>query len=237
MLSGLREDIQTVIAKDPASKGVLEILFCYPGLHAIWLHRLAHFLWKRRLRFLSRLLSHINRFLTGIEIHPNAVIGRRFFIDHGMGVIIGETAEIGDDVLMYQGVILGGTALEKRKRHPTIGNDVVLGTGATLLGPITVGDGARIGANSVVLSSVPLGASAVGVRSRIVEDHREAVLDLEHEKLPDPYGKVIQDILEGQVKLEKHIKELEDSRGSSIVPIESVWKSEAEVVSSRGDGL
>ena len=170
MFKTLREDIQTVFAKDPAARSVLEVLFCYPGLHALWLHRLAHFLWQHKLRFLARFLSHINRFLTGIEIHPGAKIGRRFFIDHGAGVVIGETAEIGDDVLMYQGAVLGGTTLEKKNRHPTVGNNVVMGTGAIALGAITIGDGARIGSGSVVVKSVPARATVVGIPGRIVED-------------------------------------------------------------------
>ncbi|NQT48633.1 MAG: serine O-acetyltransferase, partial [Chloroflexi bacterium] len=154
----MREDVRTVFARDPAARSLLEVLFCYPGLHALRFHRVAHFLWQHRLRFTARLLSHVSRFLTGIEIHPGARIGRRFFLDHGMGVVIGETAEIGDDVLIYQGVVLGGTSLEKRKRHPTIGNNVVIGAASILLGPITIGDGARVGANSVVVKSVPPGA-------------------------------------------------------------------------------
>ncbi|TET15858.1 MAG: serine O-acetyltransferase, partial [Dehalococcoidia bacterium] len=151
MFRALREDVKTVFARDPAARSKLEVLLCYPGLHALWLHRLAHYLWKLRFRLLARYVSHWARFLTGIEIHPNAAIGRRFFIDHGAGVVIGETAEIGDDVLIYQGVVLGGTTLERKKRHPTLGNNVVVGSAAILLGPITVGDGARIGANSVVV--------------------------------------------------------------------------------------
>ncbi|HUU07976.1 MAG TPA: serine O-acetyltransferase EpsC, partial [Dehalococcoidales bacterium] len=137
MFKTLREDIHTVFDKDPAARGLLEVLCCYPGLHALWLHRIAHFLWQRKLYFPARLLSHTNRFLTSIEIHPGAKIGRRFFIDHGAGVVIGETSEIGDDVLMYQGVVLGGTTLKKGKRHPTIGNNVIIGTGAVALGDIT----------------------------------------------------------------------------------------------------
>ena len=170
MFKTLREDIQTVFAKDPAARSTLEVIFCYPGLHALWSYRLAHFLWRHRLPFLARLLSHINRFLTGIEIHPGARIGRRFFIDHGVGVVIGETAEIGDDALLYQGVVLGGTTLKKGKRHPTIGNNVVMGTGSVALGAITIGDGARVGAGSVVVKSVPPGATVVGIPGRTAED-------------------------------------------------------------------
>jgi serine O-acetyltransferase len=212
----LREDINTVFARDPAARSVLEVILCYPGLHALWLHRLAHFLWRHKLRLLGRLLSHLNRFFTGVEIHPGAKIGRRFFLDHGMGVVIGETAEIGDNVLMYQGVVLGGTSLEKKKRHPTIENDVVIGAAAILLGPITVGEGARIGANSVVINSVPVGATVVGIPGRAVEDRREAIFDLEHGKLPDPISDALKHIMEQQSRLEQRIKELEGLRGIEV---------------------
>jgi len=207
----LREDLRTVFAKDPAARNTLEVIFCYPGLHALMLHRIAHFLWRHKLRFAGRLLSHINRFFTGIEIHPGATIGRRFFIDHGMGVVIGETAEIGDDVLMYQGVVLGGTSHEKKKRHPTIGNNVVIGAGATLLGAITVGDGARIGAGSVVVQSVPPETTVVGVPGRAVEEKRMPAWDLEHGKLPDPFNEAIRHVLEGQAELAKRLKRIEES--------------------------
>ena len=210
MLRTIREDIQTVSAKDPAASTMLEIILCYSGLHALWLHRLAHFLWRHKLRLFGRLLSQLNRFLTGIEIHPGARIGRRFFIDHGSGVVIGETAEVGDDVLLYQGVVLGGTTLERKKRHPTIGNNVVIGAAAILLGSITVGDGAQIGANSVVVNSVPPGATVVGVPGRVVEDRRKPVLDLEHGKLPDPVSEAIKLVLEEQGKLAERIKRLEE---------------------------
>jgi len=156
------------------------------------------------------MLSHLNRFFTGVEIHPGARIGRRFFLDHGMGVVIGETAEIKDDVLMYQGVVLGGTSLEKKKRHPTIGNNVVIGAAAIVLGPITVEDGARIGANSVVVDSVPHGVTVVGIPGRAVEDRKEPVSDLEHGKLPDPINEVIRPILEEQSRLRERITELEN---------------------------
>jgi len=206
----LREDLRTVFAKDPAARNTLEVIFCYPGLHALWLHRIAHFLWRHKLRFVGRLLSHINRFFTGIEIHPGATIGRRFFIDHGMGVVIGETAEIGDDVLMYQGVVLGGTSHEKKKRHPTIGNNVVIGAGATLLGAINVGDGARIGAGSVVVQSVPPGTTVVGVPGRAVEERRMPTWDLEHDKLPDPFNEAIRQVLEGQAELARRLQSIEE---------------------------
>ena len=216
MFRGLREDIKTVFARDPAARSMLEVIFCYPGLHALWLHRLAHFLWRHKLRLFGRFLSHFNRFLTGVEIHPGAKIGRRFFLDHGMGVVIGETAEIGDDVLMYQGVVLGGTSLEKKKRHPTVEDNVVIGTAAILLGPINVGEGARIGANSVVIDSVPTGATVVGIPGRAVEDKREPISDLEHGKLPDPINDAIRVILEGQSRLEQRIKELEGLMGLEV---------------------
>ena len=167
------------------------MLLCYPGLHAVWLHRLAHYLWRRKLRFVARFVSHISRFLTGIEIHPGAEIGKRFFIDHGAGVVIGETAEVGDDMLMYQGVVLGGTSLKKEKRHPTVGNNVVMGAGAVALGAITIGEKAKIGSGSVVVKSVPPGATVVGVPGTIVEDRHRPVADLEHGKLPDPIAEAI----------------------------------------------
>ena len=210
MFTVLREDVRTVFARDPAARSLLEVLFCYPGFHALRFHRAAHFLWRHRLRFIARLLSHISRFLTGIEIHPGARIGRRFFLDHGMGVVIGETAEIGDDVLIYQGVVMGGTSLEKRKRHPTIGNNVVIGAAAILLGPIILGDGARVGANSVVVKSVPPGATVVGVPGRIVEEKRPPVIDLEHGNLPDPVSEAIRQVLDEQGKMQERIDQLEE---------------------------
>ena len=177
----LREDLQTVFKKDPAARSTLEVLFCYPGLHAIWNHRVAHFLWKHKIRLLGRIMSHAARFVTGVEIHPGATIGRRFFIDHGMGVVIGETSEIGDDVLLYQGVVLGGTTHEKKKRHPTIGNNVVIGAGAILLGDIVIGDEARVGAGSVVVTSLEPKTTAVGVPARVVRRGRPEEA-LEHDR-------------------------------------------------------
>jgi serine O-acetyltransferase len=213
MFDRIREDVRTVFAEDPAARTAWEVLTCYPGLHAIWLHRVAHFLWRRKLFFLGRLLSQANRWLTGIEIHPGATIGRRFFVDHGMGVVIGETAEVGDDVLMYQGVVLGGTSLEKTKRHPTLGNHVVVGTGATILGPITVGDGARIGAGSVVIKPVPPGATIVGVPGHVAGAKREPMhaADLEHGKLPDPVLRTLAETLDRQGLLETRVRELEQA--------------------------
>ena len=187
MFKILKEDIHTIFAKDPAARSILEVLLCYPGLHAIWFHRLAHMLWQNKLYLIARLISHINRFFTGIEIHPGARIGRRCFIDHGMGVVIGETAEIGNDVLLYQGVVLGGTSLEKKKRHPTVGNNVIIGAGATVLGPIHIGEGVRIGAGSVVIKDAPQNATVVGVPARVgLGFTTTEIHELEHGKLPDP---------------------------------------------------
>ena len=218
MFNSMREDVREVFARDPAARSMLEVFFCYPGLHALWFHRLAHYLWQHRFYLLGRCLSHLGRFITGVEIHPGAKIGRRFFLDHGMGVVIGETSEIGDDVLMYQGVVLGGTSLLKKKRHPTIGNNVVIGAAAIVLGPVTVGDGARIGANSVVVNSVPDGATVVGIPARSVEDKEEPVSALEHGKLPDPINDVIRPVLESQAKLEERMKALEALMKNKVSP-------------------
>ena len=238
MFKTLREDIQTVFAKDPAARSVLEVIFCYPGLHALWSHRLAHFLWQHKLRFLARFVSHISRFLTGIEIHPRAIIGRRFFIDHGAGVVIGETAEIGDDVLIYQGVVLGGTTLKKEKRHPTIGNNVVMGTGSVALGDITIGNGVRIGSGSVVVKSVPPEATVVGIPGRIVEDRHKPLTDLEHGKLPDPVAEAVRLILREQEKLGGRLKRLESLSGL-IVPEDELRDKKRELVRefSQGEGI
>jgi serine O-acetyltransferase len=216
MFKTLREDIQTVFDKDPAARSVLEVLTCYPGLHALWMHRKAHWLWHHNLKLVGRILSHINRFLTGIEIHPGATIGRRFFIDHGAGVLIGETAEIGNDVLMYGGVVLGGTTLEKKKRHPTLGNGVEMGTGAIALGPITIGDGARIGAGSVVIKSVPPGVTVVGIPGRIVTKTEKPSMDLQHGRLPDPVAEAIRLVLKDQQQLEERLERLEKASGIPI---------------------
>ena len=216
MFKTLREEIQTVFAKDPAARSVLEIVLCYPGLHALWLHHLTHSLWKRKLRLLARFISQIGRFLTGIEIHPGATIGRRFFIDHGAGVVIGETAKIGDDVLMYQGAVLGGTSLEKTKRHPTIGNNVEIGAGAVALGAITIGNEARIGSGSVVVKSVPPGATVVGIPGRTVVDRQHPFADLDHGRLPDPIAEAMGIILREQEKLGERLKKLEQLSGLTV---------------------
>lgn len=214
MFKTVREDIQTVFEKDPAAKNFLEVILCYPGLHALWFHRVAHFFYQKREYVIARLISHISRWITGIEIHPGATIGRKFFIDHGMGVVIGETAEIGDNCLLYQGVVLGGTSLEKKKRHPTLGKSVVVGAGATLLGAINVGDNARIGAGSVVLSDVPPGATVVGIPGRIgLGFSGKEIQALEHSKLPDPVADAIRLVLRGQDLLEKRLSKLENLEG------------------------
>lgn len=173
LFARLAEDVRTAQAKDPAARGVLEVILTYPGLHAIWLYRVAHVLWAAGAHLPARLLSHLARGLTGVEIHPAATIGRRFFIDHGMGVVVGETADIGDDVLMYHGVTLGGNSMRREKRHPTVEDDVVLGANATLIGAITVGEGARVGAGAVVSDDVPAGATAVGPKSTLLDGSSE----------------------------------------------------------------
>src|SRR5215471_10037031 len=202
MFVAIREQIQTVFERDPAARGVVEILLCYPGFHAVLLHRIAHRLYRGGWYTLARMVSQLSRTLTGIEIHPGARIGRRFFIDHGMGVVIGETAEIGDDVLLYQGVTLGGTGKEQGKRHPTIGNGVVIGTGAKILGNIRIGDHVKVGAGSVVVRSVPERSTVVGVPGRVVGAVDADLSSLEHGRLPDPMEELTRRIaqLESQVK-------------------------------------
>ena len=213
MIKQMRDDIGTVFREDPAARSKLEVLLCYPGLHALWSHRIAHWLYKRKFFFTARIISHFNRFCTQIEIHPGAAIGRHFFIDHGSGVVIGETAEIGDNVLIYQGVVLGGTSLEKRKRHPTIGNEVVIGAGAVLLGPIRVGDGAKIGAGSVVIHDVPPQKTVVGVPARVAGEHAHLLVDLEHANLPDPVVDTLQHLLDELHKVKKRVAEHEKKLG------------------------
>jgi serine O-acetyltransferase len=208
-----REDIETIYRKDPAARSLLEVLTSYPGLHASWLHRIAHALWNRNHLTLARWVSHVNRFFTGIEIHPGAHIGRRFFIDHGAGVVIGETAEIGDDVLMYTGAILGGTSSEHTKRHPTIGNGVVIGSHAVILGNITVGDEAKVGSGSVVIESVPPGATVIGVPGRIVRINGRRLDQqprdiLDHARLPDPVIETLRCLVDRVELLEKQVRDL-----------------------------
>jgi serine O-acetyltransferase len=211
----LRRDIRAALERDPAARHALEVLLCYPGLHALYFHRLAHWLWTHRLKTLGRLVSHIGRFVTGIEIHPGAVIGPGLFIDHGMGVVIGETTEIGENVTIYQGVTLGGTSLEKKKRHPTIGNNVVIGAGAKILGPFKVGDNSRIGSGSVVVKEVPPNAVVVGVPGQVTYRDGQRVprsIDLEMTDLPDPAATAIRCILERLQALEKEVEALRQDR-------------------------
>ncbi len=214
MLRTIREQIDTIFQRDPAAKSVIEIFLCYPGFHAILAHRLAHRLYCWRVPLLPRLLSQASRFWTGIEIHPGARIGRRFFIDHGMGVVIGETAEIGDDVLLYQGVTLGGTGKEKGKRHPTLGANVVVGTGAKVLGNIRIGNHVKIGAGSVVVRPVPDDCTVVGVPGRIVRTGTGAIPEepLDHGKLPDPEGQAIDELSLRIERLEAQLKSLLEDR-------------------------
>ena len=205
MLKSLREDISSVFDRDPAARNALEVLLCYPGLHALWIYRIAHWFWVRKFFLAGRFISHLGRFLTGIEIHPGARIGRKFFIDHGMGVVIGETAEIGDNVTLYHGVTLGGVTWDRVKRHPTLGDNVVVGSGAKVLGPFTVGSGARIGSNSVVVKEVPENATVVGIPGRTVlsQKREEGRADLEHGNLPDPEARAISCLFDQLRELER----------------------------------
>ncbi len=208
MLRSIREQIDVIFREDPAATSILEVLICYPGLHAILLHRLAHWLYKIRLRLVARITSQIARMITGIEIHPGATIGRRFFIDHGMGVVVGETTVIGDDVILYQGVTLGGTGKERGKRHPTLGNRVVVGTGAKVLGNITLGNNVKIGAGSVVVHSVPDDSTVVGIPGRIVRARGQIADDLEHGTLPDPQGQDLENMTQRIDQMELVIRAL-----------------------------
>jgi serine O-acetyltransferase len=232
MWTTLKEDIQVVFDRDPAARNIWEILLTYPGFHALFFYRLAHAVWLSGLKGVARFVSNVGRFFTGIEIHPGARIGRRFFIDHGMGVVIGETSEIGNDVTIYQGVTLGGTSLRKEKRHPTVEDWVVIGAGATVLGPVTIGHNSRIGSGSVVVNPVPAHSTVVGIPGRIVEGEaarREAhahIIDLDHARLPDPIVKAIGGLAEYIQKLEKRIDELSDRQGG----LEEKRAQESEVM-------
>ena len=212
MFRQVKEQIDTIFREDPAAKSLFEIILCYPGFHAILLHRVAHKLHRSGLRLAARVVSQLSRFLTGIEIHPAAQIGRRFFIDHGMGVVIGETTEIGDDVLLYQGATLGGTGNERGKRHPTIGNKVVVGTGAKVLGNIHIGNNVKIGAGSVVVHPVPDNSTVVGIPGRVVRG--PVRVDLEHGQLPDPEGQLIEELLRRVETLDRRVRTLLDERAT-----------------------
>ena len=211
MFRAIKEQIDTIFREDPAARSVLEIVLCYPGFHAILLHRFSHELYRAGIPLLPRVISQFKRFLTGIEIHPGARIGRRFFIDHGSGVVIGETTEIGDDVLLYQGVTLGGTGNEKGKRHPTLGNHVVVGTGAKVLGGIRIGNNVKIGAGSVVVHPVPDNSTVVGIPGRVVRARGGASEVLEHGNLPDPEGQAIEDLKKRVEELEEQLRLLAES--------------------------
>jgi serine O-acetyltransferase len=203
----LREQIETVFREDPAAKSVIEILLCYPGFHAVLAHRVAHKLYLWKVPLAPRLVSQIGRFFTGIEIHPGASIGRRFFVDHGMGVVIGETTIIGDDVLLYQGVTLGGTGGEKGKRHPTLGDGVVVGAGAKVLGDIRIGDHVKIGAGSVVVHPVPDYSTVVGIPGRVVRTRTESGV-LDHGMLPDPEGQALEDLARRVAEIESVMRQM-----------------------------
>lgn len=245
MFKRMKEDIDVAFQSDPAARSKLEVLLCYPGIHALWLYRISHYLWRKGWIILSRSISHINRFLTGIEIHPAAEIGRGVFIDHGMGVVIGETAIIGDGCLLYKGVVLGGTTSEKTKRHPNLGKKVVVGSNACILGNITIGDYARIGSGSVVTKDVPPHATVVGVPGRIIKqrkkDEQEVMLD--HGQLPDPIAEAIMVVLKENCNLKQRIKKLEDTLNLSSGEDNKVSEIESDVMTifmknyKDGDGI
>lgn len=209
MFDRMRRDIQVVFDRDPAARSALEVLLCYPGLKAIWAHRVSHWFWARNFKLVARVISQLARFFTQIEIHPGATIGDGFFIDHGSGVVIGETAEIGNNVTIYHHVTLGGTGKEKGKRHPTIGDDVVIGNGARILGPFTVGSGSRIGAGSVVLKEVPPNCTVVGNPGRIVMMNGQRVEKLDHVHMPDPVANMFDSINKEIQELRRHIEGLQ----------------------------
>ena len=227
MFSQLKEDLKVVFERDPAVRSVFEIIFCYPGFHAMLFYRWSHWLWTHQLRFLGRLVSHFGRFLTGIEIHPGATIGHGFFIDHGMGVVIGETAEIGENCTLYHGVTLGGTSWAKEKRHPTLGNNIVIGSGAKILGPFKVGDDSKIGSNSVVVKEVPPMATVVGIPGRVVISGEKRVgVDLQHDKLPDPVAKAVSCVFDQLHRLEDRVEKLQAEQQQLQTELAHYRKSE-----------
>ena len=214
LITSIRKDIRAVFEHDPAAVNTLEVLLAYPGFHARQFHRLAHTLFRWHIPILPRLISHISRFITGIEIHPGAKIGEGFFIDHGMGVVIGETSEIGDNVTLYQGVTLGGTSHLRAKRHPTLGNNVVVGVGAQLIGNITIGDNSKVGAGSVVVTSVPANATVVGVPGRVIEVRNPDTDTVE--RLPDPVGEKLENLEKRLIELEKRLAKVKRRKGEGI---------------------
>jgi len=225
VIKSAREYVASVFDRDPAAKSWLEVLLCYPGLHALWAHRVNHWLWTHHLRLLARFLSQVSRLLTGIEIHPGAEIGRRFFIDHGMGVVIGETTIIGDDVTLYQGVTLGGTGKEKGKRHPTLGNNVVVGGGAKILGNITIGENCRVGAGSVVLSDVPDNSTIVGVPGHIIFRDGKRVVITDPKEIRDPLSDALAALASQVQKLEDMVEELARERDEAERPAGKITRS------------
>jgi len=221
MLEAFRRDVTAAMERDPAARSRLEVMLCYPGVHALAFHRLAHRLWGAGWWVTARFVSHVSRFLTGVEIHPGARIGSGVFIDHGMGVVIGETAEVGDDVTLYQGVTLGGTSLKREKRHPTLERNVVVGTGAAVMGALTVGEGARIGAGSVVVTEVPPNSVVVGVPGKVIyRDGRKVAprLDLDHADLPDPLTKAVEQVLDRIHALESEVQRLRRAVDQPVEP-------------------
>jgi serine O-acetyltransferase len=222
----IREDINSVFDRDPAARSVIEVFLCYPGLWAVWIHRLSHWLWGRRLRLCSRMLSQVGRFLTGVDIHPGAQLGRRLFIDHATGVVIGETSIVGDDVTLYQGVTLGGTGKGHGKRHPTICDRVFIGNNANVLGNVTVGENSRVGAGSVVLSDVPPNSTVVGVPAHIVYHNGERVLILDPHEIKDPLSDAL-------IAISARVEELEKRLGGEAVPTEPFAAEEAERAAYR----
>ena len=229
MFKALRADFKIVFERDPAARNWLEVLFCYPGLQALSLHRIAHWLWNLGLPFIPRFVSHISRFLTGIEIHPGASIGHGVFIDHGMGVVIGETAIVGDYSLIYQGVTLGGTGKESGKRHPTLGENVVVGAGAKVLGNIQIGNNVRIGAGSVVLREVPSDCTVVGVPGRVVYRAGERVGPLEHGRLPDSEAQVIRALVDRIETLEQKLETLKTEKDVHLQPVAAVKQTSCQL--------
>ncbi|MFN6518192.1 MAG: serine O-acetyltransferase [Nostoc sp. CreGUA01] len=228
-------DLRTIFERDPAARNWLEVLFCYPGFQALLFHRLAHWLYKLGIPFIPRFVSHLSRFLTGIEIHPGALIGKGVFIDHGMGVVIGETAIVGDYALIYQGVTLGGTGKESGKRHPTLGSHVVVGAGAKVLGNIQIGDRVRIGAGSVVLRNVPSDTTVVGIPGRVTRHNNSPGNVLDHDKVRDVEAEVIRALFERVKALEKQLDELEDR--SSLFPTQLGDEQTSQPKSNNSDGM
>ncbi|MDN4606553.1 serine O-acetyltransferase EpsC [Sporosarcina highlanderae] len=216
MFRRMREDIQCIFEQDPAARSTLEVVLTYSGLHAVWAHRVAHAFYKKNMLFLARVISQISRFFTGIEIHPGATIGRRLFIDHGMGIVIGETCEIGDDVTLYQGVTLGGTGKEKGKRHPTLENNVLVASGAKVLGSITIGENSKVGAGSVVLKDVPPDSTVVGIPGTVVISNGVRVKDKhDHQNLPDPVSDICNRLENEIAELKNRLKKLEKKEGET----------------------